>query len=473
MFDPSKRKYPANVLNLWQGFAVTEKPGSWSLLKAHIRDILCNGNDDHCKWLLDWMANLFQNPARQGEVAIAMRGPEGSGKGIVARAIRHILGQHGFVISNPKHLIGNFNAHQRDCLFLFVDEAFWAGDRAHIGVLKSVITEPHLTIEGKGRDVILVPNFLHIMMATNELWAVPASVDSRRFCVFDVSNARANDTAYFGAILKELDNGGYEAMLFELLNRTITSNLRLPPVTDALVTQRTLSLPTTESWWLDCLHRGYVFASKHGLEDIFAQWINPISTELLFASYLAFCGTHHERRPLDRVHFGRWLQKTARLKPTRPKRMVIVGEHMTDTKPRGNRMVASEKTQYQARSYKTGFPRSRPRRLRRGHAARHRLAGTPGRRGTRCRGTRCNSLNAGAPRAAADGPPLRVTQGYSEQPGVTLRSKNGGRLRVAQGAQGEQGKNTRIAPRNAQRERARAPPFDARTVGSLSLPYLI
>ena len=54
-----------------------------------------------------------------------------------------ILGQHALHISNSKHLVGNFNAHLRDCVLLFADEAFYAGDKAHVGVLNSLITEPY------------------------------------------------------------------------------------------------------------------------------------------------------------------------------------------------------------------------------------------------------------------------------------------------------------------------------------------
>ena len=77
---------------------------------------------------MDWMARLIQFPAQQGEVAVVLIGIEGTGKGILARATPYILGQHGLAISHAKHLTGNFNAHLRDCVFLFADEAFYAGD---------------------------------------------------------------------------------------------------------------------------------------------------------------------------------------------------------------------------------------------------------------------------------------------------------------------------------------------------------
>ena len=99
---------------------------------------------------------MVQHPAEQGETAVVMRGGEGTGKGTLARALKRILGQHALAISNAKHLTGNFNAHLRDAVFLFADEAFYAGDKQHVGVLKRMITEPNLMIAAKYQNAVQV-----------------------------------------------------------------------------------------------------------------------------------------------------------------------------------------------------------------------------------------------------------------------------------------------------------------------------
>jgi hypothetical protein len=67
------------------------------------------------------------------------------------------------------------------------------------------------------------------------------------------------------------------------------SGLRAVPITEALQEPRKRSVDSTIRWWLDCLHRGYVFKSALGLEDHWQQWHKFLPTEVLFASYERYC----------------------------------------------------------------------------------------------------------------------------------------------------------------------------------------
>jgi hypothetical protein len=329
VFDPSGKHVRPGTLNLWQGFAVKPRRGTWARLQDHILKIICGGNAGHRDWLMGWMARLVQRPAEQGEVAVVMRGIEGTGKGTLAKALMHILGQHGLAISNAKHLTGNFNGHLRDTVLLFADEAFFAGDRAHVGVLKSLITEPFLTIEAKFQNAVQMPNFVHLMMASNEDWVVPASLEARRFFVLEVLPTRANDHAYFAAIREEMDGGGYEAMLHDLMHYDLTRfNPRRPPATAGLQTQKKLSLPAAEAWWLETLQREYVFKSRLGMDEYFGQWQSQMASDLLFDAYAAQAKAHGDRHPMGREAFGRFMVRMG-ASGTRA-RNVVTGERMAD-----------------------------------------------------------------------------------------------------------------------------------------------
>ncbi len=219
VIDPTGGRFVDGALNLWQGFAVDPEPGDWSLIRAHIEQIVCGGTKEFSRYLLRWIAWVLQHPTEPAEVVIVMRGEEGAGKGIIARLIATIFGKaHAIQISDRKHLTGNFNSHLTNCLFLFADEAVWGGDKAAEGALKRLISEPTLLIEPKGVDSFEVPNMLSLMMASNEKWAVPVGESARRFVVLDVTTERVKDFEYFAALKKQIDHGGAEAFLHAMLN---------------------------------------------------------------------------------------------------------------------------------------------------------------------------------------------------------------------------------------------------------------
>jgi len=145
--------------NLWQGFAYEQRPGDCSLFLEHVLTNVCAGNQSHYDYLIGWMARTVQKPASAGQVAVVLRGGQGTGKGIMAKTFGALFGRHFMQISNSNHLVGNFNAHLRDSCVLFADEAFFAGDKRHESVLKTLITEDILAIEAKGVEVEMKPNY--------------------------------------------------------------------------------------------------------------------------------------------------------------------------------------------------------------------------------------------------------------------------------------------------------------------------
>lgn len=248
---------PGKVLNLWQGFAIEPKAGAWPLMRRHILDVLAAGDRACADYIARWAAWAVQNPDERAEAALVLKGGKGSGKGTFADAMRQIFGQHGLHIFNSKHLVGAFNGHLRNCLFLFADEAFWAGDKHGEAVLKGMLTEPVLMIEQKGIDATAWKNRLHVIMAANAEWVVPASHDERRYAVFEVSSARMGDEAYFAALRAEMVGGGLAAMLHDLLHLNLKDwHPRKIVRTAALAEQKARSLDPRHEWWESVLQSG-------------------------------------------------------------------------------------------------------------------------------------------------------------------------------------------------------------------------
>lgn len=262
VFEPGKDA-GERVYNLWSGFAYEARPGgSWALLDAHIRDNMCRGNDEHYRYLVGWMAHAVQRPDRPGYAAVVLRGEQGVGKGFWATAFGRLFGRHFMQVSSAAHVVGPFNAHLRDVVVLFADEAFYAGDKRHRSSLKTLITESNLPLEGKGVDLEQGRNCVHLIMASNDDWVVGAERGDRRYFVLDVAPARKEDRGYFRSMEAQLEAGGYEAMLHYLMSYDLSKfDVRDIPKTDELRRQQTLSLDAAHTWWLDKLHDGRLIAT--------------------------------------------------------------------------------------------------------------------------------------------------------------------------------------------------------------------
>ena len=221
---------------------------------------------------------------------------------MLATFLQRILGTHALSVSKPDQITGRFNGHLLKNLLLVCEEAVWAGNKEAEGALKNLITESELTIEQKGLDAYPAPNYSRLLMISNNDWVVPVGEDPRRFFVLEVVNRKAADATYFDPIFEEMsrDGGGLQAMLFDLLEWDITSNLRRAPATDALRAQREQSLSSVERWLLDIASAGGVRDRGDGER----HWLDPdgetlVSTDVVRDAAERFCGP--DRRGLDRA----------------------------------------------------------------------------------------------------------------------------------------------------------------------------
>jgi len=244
---------PEGYFNTWGGFMAEPIQGECKLFLKHLKNIVCSGNVDQYEWLMDWVADMFQNPSDPKGCAVVMKGGEGCGKGTFANAIAHLLGPHSVHLVDDSHLTSNFNAHLLDSIFVFADEITWGGNKKTAGKLKGIVTEKHLVGERKGIDAIQYRNMIHLMVASNSEWVIPAGYGSRRWFVLELPDTVIGNHDYFGNIQHELNNGGYEALLYELLSRKIDNinDIRRAPVTKALIVQRALNIQAEwyVKWW--------------------------------------------------------------------------------------------------------------------------------------------------------------------------------------------------------------------------------
>lgn len=322
--------------NLWQGFAFSAKPsGSAEMFLKHIKNTICNGDPETYEYMLNWMAYAVQHPGRPGQVAVVLRGKQGTGKGTFAKHFGALWGRHYMQVTNSKHLMGNFNGHLADCVLLFADEAFAAGDKKQESVLKALITEELMITERKGHDAQLGSNHLHLVVASNEGWVVPTGADDRRFLVLDVSSNQKQNAEYFRMMGKAMKDGGYEALLHFLLYRDISDfNVYDRPETEALRSQKMYSFSPEEKWWYDKLIDGVIIDGSE-------KWPDEIPSIVLHRDFLEHVSSWNVRGDFSSIKFGFFLKRVlpggianTRLKGTHTYQS-LSGEVVEVRRPRG------------------------------------------------------------------------------------------------------------------------------------------
>lgn len=257
-------------LNLWGGFGVIPCRGEWSRFKRMLLEDICAGQDSVFEYLMKWLAWVFQNPGSLPEVAIVLKGAKGTGKSTLGEAVRAIFGEHGMCASHYEQIFGRFNGHLEWICFLYGDELAWGGNKSAEASLKKLITDHDASYEHKGVPVYTGVNHVALMLGSNENWVVPATVGERRFFVTQTSSAhkspdgagaRHPNQLYWAAIYKELNNGGREAILYEMLNMDLgrwhpRSDI---PQTAELSEQKVEGFTGIERWYFERLQAADIF----------------------------------------------------------------------------------------------------------------------------------------------------------------------------------------------------------------------
>ncbi len=287
IFYPDHQSSDPRYYNMWRGFAIEPKQGNCSLYKAHVRDVICDGNSDLFRYVWKWVARLVQSPHLLAETAIVLMGEQGTGKNTFVNPLGEILGPHYMPLDNIQQLLGHFNFHLKNAVLIHGNEALWGGNRKEGGRLKAYITEKHKLIEGKGKDCVVVPNFSHLIVSTNEDWPVHMDRDDRRFLILRVSNRYKQDKDHFKAINHELQHGGIQALLHELLSEDLSDfDPRIIPHTADAFDIKLLSADSCERYVYAALYAGNFDVGNATPEE---EWPTQKAKTSVFADYGAWC----------------------------------------------------------------------------------------------------------------------------------------------------------------------------------------
>jgi hypothetical protein len=302
--NPDGAEGTPGYLNFWRGFGIEPKStGTYHVFKDHLLNNICEGDRTLFNYVFAWCAHIVQRPRERIGIAMVLCGKMGTGKSKFGEVIGSLFPGHYYQVDDARYVTGQFNVHMAKCLLLQADEAVWAGDKAAEGRLKGLITSDTQMIESKGIDPFKLRNYVRIIMTSNEEWVVPAGKDERRYCVLDVNPRCAQKSDYFREMDEELNNGGRERLLHDLLAFDLDQiDLRHVPKTRALLEQKLRSLDPIESWLYDRLWSGAPMYDT-------SEWSRIVGTGDLYNDYLRSAAQIGVGRKRSSAEFGKKIAK--------------------------------------------------------------------------------------------------------------------------------------------------------------------
>lgn len=238
---PHDVECPDGILNLWKGFDAEKLPPSDADITPmlnHIRIIL--KTDENNDFFTKWLRNMFQYPSGQS-IMIILKSEEGVGKSTIMDFIGHIMGKtHYYECQDVKEkLFGRFNDHLSSKVCININETNRFEMNSFIDKLKSTITSPTVSIEGKGKKTYEEDNKRHLIMTVNNDNPVPITEGSRRFWYVDCSEELIGNTEYFNDLYafcgkKANQRAFYQYLMETPVQRKLT--VKDIPITDDMRT---------------------------------------------------------------------------------------------------------------------------------------------------------------------------------------------------------------------------------------------
>ena len=268
-FVPPPLECPPDLYNTFHGFVAELLPPvpddfvvDFEPIMSLLYD-LCDHQDAPKEYVLSWLAHMIQLPAVLPRTGVIFKSKEGRGKNMLFGTLfgEKILGRSLYKTSaKVDDFFGRFAngfVHRILCNF---NEVSPKHTSSIMGAVKETITEPVLSYEKKGADVIEIRNCARQLWFSNEDIPIKLSHDDRRWIAIQASDSMPDtDTpehlAYFGRVKEWIDDDRNVRSFYDLLRtRDITDwKPDVRPRTSFYTALQQSGLSRVDQWLVKCL----------------------------------------------------------------------------------------------------------------------------------------------------------------------------------------------------------------------------
>lgn len=264
-FRPGRDEFQGRMYNLWRtsGVKPANSGGEW--LEEHVRFMLPVREEADA--LLDYLAWMVQRPTEKMTFAVLLQGGQGIGKSWLGRLMETILGAHNTSRPTNEQLHSDFNSWASGAQLVVIEELMTAGRRDTANKLKTLITDPTVTVNEKHKHPYTIENGMNFLIFTNYGDPIPLDNDDRRYMVFaSPTKKKEGDEGfdYYTRLHAKLHGEGPSQAMGYLMRRDLEAfNGKGPaPFTEGKEQMRRASMSDVEAFLLDLYDLGE--APLHG-----------------------------------------------------------------------------------------------------------------------------------------------------------------------------------------------------------------
>jgi len=215
--NPNHTLAPNSIYNMFHGYTArlpAENKEYEFDVEAEVKrfinhlSLLVGHEEEGLNYLINYIADLIQNPYNLPSVALVFKSKQGLGKDLMVNFIEKIVGESlVYRTENMEDIYGTFNPAVKGKLLVQLNELEGKDGFAKKEKLKGSITAEQLNINEKNVKQFKIHNSIRFFIFSNNLTPIEIPVDDRRFVVYEGAD-----------LLPEKERDDYYNPLFDNLN---------------------------------------------------------------------------------------------------------------------------------------------------------------------------------------------------------------------------------------------------------------
>ena len=189
-----------DCFNLFSGYHIQTLPQeeyNEKLIEKHLyhwKHIICADDEAAYNYVLNWVANILQNPLAQNRTVLGLIAEQGVGKNeFFCCPIQNILtNDYSYETGNANNIFGEFNSPIAHKKLVILNEAKSSDSKSSqcidYDTFKDVITSKTITINAKGEQQYVIDNVMNMIITSNNNMPFRIQDNDRRMVFLDVSN---------------------------------------------------------------------------------------------------------------------------------------------------------------------------------------------------------------------------------------------------------------------------------------------